>query len=44
MKKLRQKAEKALLFLSYMIAVAFILFVFLLIAAGVNKILEIFFS
>lgn len=44
MKELREKAEKALLFLSYMVAVTLVLFIALLIAAGINYVAQALFS
>ena len=44
MKQLREKAENALLFLSYMVALTGILFVALLVAAGVNYVANALFN
>jgi len=44
MKQLREKAEKALLFLSYMVAVTLVLFVALLVAAGINYVANALFN
>ena len=44
MKQLREKAENALLFLSYMVAVTLVLFVALLIAAGINYVANALFN
>lgn len=44
MRKLKEKAEKTLLFISYMVAVSLVLFVGLLIMAGVNYVADALFN
>lgn len=44
MKKLKENIEKSLLFVSYMIAVSLVLFIGLLIMAGVNYVADALFN